>query len=312
VADGDLLATTPGRSQAQPGELASGFDRDTAVQPLRGAGGDGELAFAAELAPAWQAMRSPHGGYLAAILLRSLVETAGDPGRAPRSLTVHYARAPESGPVLIRTRLERAGRSLSTLSARMEQDGSLIALAIAAFSVPWSTTEIAELPLPAVAGPDPGRATSPEVIEAIEQGLAPPFLRQLIMQRRIGGPLFAGSSDPMEVGAWLGLRDPLRPLDAIALAMFSDVGAPPPLLRLRDPAMASTVDLTVHFRTRTPLASSDPGELCFARLRTQLVHEGFFEADGVIWAADGTVLAQSRQLAVLMARPREPRASSRA
>ena len=41
-------------------------------------------------------------------------------------------------------------------------------------------------------------------------------------------------------------------------------------------------------------------ELCFARFRSTLLHEGFFEEDGVIWAADGTVLAQSRQLAILM------------
>jgi hypothetical protein len=31
-----------------------------------------------------------------------------------------------------------------------------------------------------------------------------------------------------------------------------------------------------------------------------VIHEGFFELDGVIWAGDGTVLAHSRQLAILM------------
>jgi acyl-CoA thioesterase len=313
VADGDPAATTPAE---RPGfaadELGSGFDRDTAVRQLsavRTADGIGELTFAAELSPAWQAMRGPHGGYLAAIMLRALVTAAADQSRAPRSLTVHYARASEPGQVLIRTRLERAGRSLSTLSARMEQDGALVALATAAFSVPWSAPEITELRMPNVAAPDPGRASSPELSEAIERGLAPVFLRQLIVQRRIGGQLFAGSQEEMEVGTWLGLLDPTRPLDAVALAMLSDVGVPPPLLRLREPALASTVDLTVHFRTRTPLARADPAELCFAQLRTQLVHEGFFEADGVIWAPDGTVLAQSRQLAVLMARRSGPRSS---
>ena len=50
------------------------------------------------------------------------METVDDPQRAPRSLTIHYARAPEPGPVLIRTAIERAGRSLSTLSARMERE----------------------------------------------------------------------------------------------------------------------------------------------------------------------------------------------
>jgi acyl-CoA thioesterase len=317
VADSDPATASRSRPAAQPALDGDGpgssFDRDTAVRRLSAAARTGEeITFAAELSPAWRAMRGPHGGYLAAVMLRALVETAEDPSRAPRSLNVHYARVPESGPVLIRARLERAGRSLSTLSARMEQEGALIALATAAFSVPWSATEISELPMPDVAGPDPGRETSPEMIEAVEQGLAPPFLRQLIMQRRIGGQLFGGSADPMEVGAWLGLRDPLRPLDPVALAMLSDVGAPPPLLRLGEPAMASTVDLTVHFRTRTPLARSERGELCYARLRTQLLHEGFFEADGVIWASDGTVLAQSRQLAVLMARSGGPRSSASA
>lgn len=314
MADGDPAATTPAEQPGiAPDERGSSFDRDTAVRQLSAesaADGTGQLTFAAELSPAWQAMRGPHGGYLAAIMLRALVAAAADESRAPRSLTVYYARAPEPGQVLIRTRLERGGRSLSTLSARMEQDGALVALAMAAFSVPWSAPEITELPMPDVAAPDPGRASSPELSEAIEQGLAPVFLRQLIVQRRIGGQLFAGSKDPMVVGTWLGLLDPLRSLDAVALALLSDVGVPPPLLRLREPVLASTVELTVHFRTRTPLARANPGELCFAQLRTQLLHEGFFEADGVIWAPDGTVLAQSRQLAVLMARPSGPRSGS--
>src|SRR5207245_5351791 len=108
------------------------------------AGGEraGGLAFSATLSPQWQAMRGPHGGYLAAILLRALIATAAEDTRAPRSLTVHYARAAGPGAVLIRTALERRGRSLSTLSARMEQDGATIALALAAFSVPWSGPEL--------------------------------------------------------------------------------------------------------------------------------------------------------------------------
>jgi len=44
----------------------------------------------------------------------------------------------------------------------------------------------------------------------------------------------------------------------------------------------------------------DPDELCLARFRTRLAHEGFFDESGLIWAQDGTVLAQSRQLALLL------------
>ena len=97
--------------------------------------------FMATVARGWRAGRGPHGGYLAAMLLRALVETVDDPGRTPRSLTIHYTRAPEPGEVEIEVTVERAGRSLTTLSARMLQGGRTTALALAAFSVPWRSPE---------------------------------------------------------------------------------------------------------------------------------------------------------------------------
>ncbi|HXB63839.1 MAG TPA: thioesterase family protein [Solirubrobacteraceae bacterium] len=307
------------------------FDRDTAVRRRGVTDGDGAPAdgdvvlYDAEVSPAWRAGRGPHGGYLAAMLLRALTDAVADPGRTPRSLTIHYARAPQPGPVTIAVTLERKGRSLSTLSARMEQNGRLQALALAAFSVPWRAAEIAELPLPDVAPPDaermPVKGSHPAT---------PLFLRNLILQLRIGAVPFTGSTAPMEVGAWLGLprngqpgpaqpglpapagsaqpgveKPGLRPLDPPALALFSDALFSPPFVRLPEPAVTPTIDLTIHFRR--DLADGfadgiDPDlrELCFARFSSTVVHDGFFEEDGVIWAADGTVLAQSRQLAIVL------------
>jgi acyl-CoA thioesterase len=276
------------------------FDRDTAVQ--REGGSETEAVFGAEVSPDWRAGRGPHGGYLAAMLLRSLVETVAEEARAPRSLTIHYARAPDPGPVTIRTTIERAGRSLSTLSARMERDGSLIALALAAFSVPWNAPEIAELPMPDVTAPDPVRETGRTLHPA-----APPFTQHLVMQPRIGAIPFQGSEHPMEIGSWLGLVEP-RPIDALSLAFFSDALFSPPFIRMSEAGTSPTIDLTIHFRTPMPrvnesAGTADPEELCFARFRSGLMHEGFFDEDGVIWAADGTVLAQSRQLAIMLPLP---------
>ncbi len=107
----------------------------------------------------------------------------------------------------------------------------------------------------------------------------------------------------MEVGAWLGLAE-ARPIDALALAFFSDALIPAPFMRTAAPSPAPTIDLTIHFRIPLPrVPEPDPQELCFVRIKAGVIHEGFFEEDGVIWAADGTVLAQSRQLAILMAPP---------
>jgi acyl-CoA thioesterase len=253
--------------------------------------------FDADISRNWRAGRGPHGGYLAAMLLRALIETVEDPLRSPRSLTIHYARAPHSGPVKVHTVIERQGRSLSTLSARIEQDGVLIALALAAFSVPWAAREIAELPMPAVAPRDPERES-----RLLFKG-APEFTRHLVLQPRIGAIPFTGSEEPMEIGGWLGLAEP-RPIDALSLAFFSDALFSPPFIRLTEAATTPTIDLTIHFRTPMPRdAEPDPEELCFARFRSGLVHEGLFEEDGVIWAADGSVLAQSRQLGIVMPLP---------
>jgi acyl-coenzyme A thioesterase PaaI-like protein len=305
----------PGEREAAGGEEAPGkFDRDTAVRELRredADGGPARVELGAEISPDWRAGRGPHGGYIAAMLMRALIETVADPQRAPRSLTIHYARAPRPGPVSILATIERAGRSLSTLSARMEQEGKLIALALAAFSVPWSAPEILELPMPEVAPPDPPGGERPPLFAG-----APPFTRQISIQPRIGAVPFTGSEHPMEIGSWLGLAEP-RAIDAISLAFFADALFSPPFIRLTDPATTPTVDLTVHFRAALPQAgagrtaelegdsSREPplDRLCFARFRSGLVQDGFFEEDGVIWAADGTVLAQSRQLGIVMSLP---------
>jgi acyl-CoA thioesterase len=276
----------------------STFDRDTAVRLEQESGP--ERLFAAEVSPGWRAGRGPHGGYLAAVLLRALIETVADAVRSPRSLSIHYARAPDPGPVSIRCIVEREGRSLSTLSARMEQDGALVALALAAFSVPWSAPELSDLPIPTVEPADASREAG-----TLRAHGAPPFTSHLVLQPRMGAVPFTGSDHPMEIGGWLGLLEP-RPIDALSLAFFSDALFSPPFIRLTEPAATPTIDLTVHFRTPMPreaaggAGASNPSELCLARFSSTLVHEGFFEEDGVIWAADGTVLIQSRQLGIVL------------
>jgi len=278
-------------AEQHPPELGD-FDRDTAVRLEQDSGA--ERVFAADVSPNWRAGRGPHGGYLAAMLLRALIEAVADVARAPRSLTIHYPRAPEPGPVTITTRIEREGRSLSSLSARMEQDGRLTALVLSAFSVPWAGPEISDLEMPAVAP-----ATQPFWPGQPPHPLLPPIAARSVKQPRFGDAPFTGGENAMEIGGWLGHDEP-RALDALSLAFFSDAQIPAPFMRLTEPNPAPTIDLNVHFRAALPLPGSEPPDLCLIRIRTGLIHEGFFEEDGLIWAPDGTLLAQSRQLAILL------------
>lgn len=273
-------------------ERAGKLARDSAIREVSAA--EAERRFAGEVSPDWRAGRGPHGGYIAAMLMRALVASVTDSERAPRSVTIHYARAPVPGPVSIATVLEREGRSLSTLSARMEQEGKLIALVLSAFSRAWGGPEYAEAPLPDVAPPDDDRSTG----RFVRYG-APPFTEHVVLQPRIGRP-FSGEDEPMEIGGWIGLAEPAA-LDAPTVAFFADALIPAPFTRTRAAAPAPTIDLTVHFAVPLPLAhDADPRELCFARTHTRVIHEGFFVEDGTIWARDGTLLAKSRQLAIML------------
>jgi acyl-CoA thioesterase len=275
------------------------FDRDTAVRriehaPENGAQAADEALFAADIATGWRAGRGPHGGYLAAMLLRALVHAVDDPSRTPRSLTIHYTRAPDPGPIEILTTIERQGRSLSTLSARMRQGGKVTALALAAFSIPWEAPGANELPMPDLAPPDAERHSTPKLFKG-----APEFTKQLVMQPRVGAIPFAGSGAPMRIGGWIGLPEE-RPVDSLSLALFCDAWFPPSFIALDSPAISPTVDLTIHFRQAISECACDPAALLLSVFDTRLLHDGLFEEDGVIWAPDGSVLAQSRQLGIIM------------
>ncbi|MDH3687317.1 MAG: thioesterase family protein, partial [Myxococcales bacterium] len=124
------------------------FERDTQIEAL----GDG--AFQVEIDRGWWIVRGPNGGYIAALILRALEAAVDDPSRIPRSLTVHFTSPPAAGAATVRTSIERAGRSLTTASARLEQDGKLRALAVAAFSKARPGPEFDHLTMPDVPPPE--------------------------------------------------------------------------------------------------------------------------------------------------------------
>lgn len=265
----------------------------------------GEGTWAGAIAPGWHTPRGPLGGYVMAILMRGLELTVAQAGastaaqvgyashaqRTARSITTHFLRPPADGPVTVSAKLERAGRSLSTVSGRLEQGGKLIALALAAYSTPWESALLSDAPMPEVDPPAEDERPPPGGTLARE---APQFTQRLAMLPRFGDPPFS-RSEQGEVGGWLGLRE-RRELDAPAIALLADAWFPAPWPLLSELAPAPTIDLTVHFRTALPL----PDSLLLGRFRTSLVRDGFFEEDGELWAPDGSLVAQSRQLGLLL------------
>ena len=260
------------------------FDDDTALAPAS------EGVWEGAIAAGWDTPRGPLGGYVMAIMLRGFELAVADPERQARSVTMHFLRVPEAGPVRVSARVERAGRSLSTVSGRMEQEGKLLGLALGAYSKPWEGPLLDQAPMPEVEPPD-----SPAAPQASMRNTEPPpFLERMIMQHRFGDRPFT-RSDKAEVGGWLGVRDD-RPIDALAIAVLADAWFPAPWPRLSELAPAPTIDLTIHFRSPLPA----PGPVLLGRFDSRYVRDGFFDENGELWSPDGTLVAQSRQLGLLL------------
>lgn len=260
------------------------FDRDTAVVRT------GDDAFTATLSEDWWVFAGANGGYLASVLMRALTERVGDPERMARSLTVHYLRPPAAGPVDVSTRVVRAGRSLSTLAATMRQGGEEMALATAVFARSRPSLSFHQAEPPAVSPPE---QTAPS---AWPEDFLPPIARRFEYRPVTSEAIYAGE-EKAEVGAWLRLREP-RPLDPVLLATVADALAPAVFPKSPHPVSATTIDLTVHFRA--PADAVPDAGWCLATFRSTVAVDGFVEEDGAVWSPSGTLLAQSRQLALVL------------
>ena len=264
--------------------MISKFESDTCVREVEPG------VFEGQVNRDWWIVFGPNGGFIAAMIVRALAAAVGDHSRAARSLTIHYTSAPAEGPVRIATTVERAGRSLTTVSARMEQGGRLIALAIGSFSRPRvPALEFDELPPPRVPAPE-------DVPIAPPRDDMPPFSRQWEIRPAIGEAPFSRAEGPTLTGGWIKLLEE-QPLDAPLVAQLADAWLPPVFVRLKEPNAVPTIDLTIHFRADLPL----PGDYALATFQSRYAGGGYVEEDGTIWSRDGRLIAHSRQLALLQA-----------
>lgn len=292
-------------SQIEQDAPATDFDRATALSPL------GEGRFAGEVEDGWGAPPGPNGGYLAAILTRALAQVIAPGGdRQLRTLATHYLRPSQPGPVEVAVEVVRAGKRFSTARATAFQNGKETMTALGAFSTPglasagtWSPALPAVAPAPVR---DAERLSPADYNPDADAWLAPTPEMPSIVSRvkvapRLGGTPFSGRElapgEAVETGGWIEPPTPRR-IDAAYLVLLADVWWPPSLEPLSAPAIAPTIDLTVHIRADLP-PEGLPDQPVLGRFRTAAALNGTMEEDGELFLADGTLLAQSRQLALL-------------
>jgi acyl-CoA thioesterase len=292
-------------AQVRQEVAATGFDRATAVTLI------GEGRYAGEVEDGWGAPPGPNGGYLAAIIARAMQAHVAPGGeRQLRSMSIHYLRPARPGEVDVEVETVRAGKRFSTLRATVNQNGKEIIASLAAFSaqdLPAAATWTPALPEVAPAPPrDADRLPPSEYTAGSAAWIAPTPEMPSIVHRvkiapRLGGTPFSGRElapgEAAETGGWIELPTP-RPIDAAYIALLTDCWWPPSLEPLTAPAIAPTIDLAIHIRADLPAAGL-PDQPVLGRFRTAAAVNGTMEEDGELFLADGTLLAQSRQLALL-------------
>ncbi|HZV74449.1 MAG TPA: thioesterase family protein, partial [Conexibacter sp.] len=209
--------------------------------------------------------------------------------RQLRSLTCHYLRPVRSGPLDVAVEVVRAGRRISTVRVTASQNGKDAILALAALAVLDLPAAGVWEPEPPRVGPAPPRdAPLVEPDEYRNRGsegwlgptaTMPPMFRRVRVAPRIGGVPFSNRPLPTgeapETGGWIALPE-ARPIDAAFIALCTDVWWPPAFQPLGRPAIAPTIDLTIHVRADIP-PQGLPDQPVLGWYRSTAAHGGLME-----------------------------------
>lgn len=259
--------------------MSSVFDDDTTVVAV----GDGR--WTSEATDRWTIAGVPNGGYLMSIVLGAILELSDHPD--PLTVTGHFLGRTRPGPVDIAAEIVKAGRSLTTVSASLVQDGREALRVLATLG-----------DLDAIEGPTAIDAAPPDVgplAELHDSGvdrsvvhIADRFEYRMREEKARGA---AGEpSGTAHFDALIRFADGREP-DARSLPTIADA-FPPTVYQLGHYGWTPTLELTVHFRGRP-----EPGWLLCV-LRTRFLERGLLEEDGEIWDASGRIVALSRQMAL--------------
>jgi acyl-CoA thioesterase len=239
--------------------------------------------FAGELHERWASLVGIHGGYTAALMVNAISSAVDDPTRALRTFATQFAAVPRPGPVEIEVAVERAGRSMTTTSARMLQDGAVLQIAHAASSASRPGRSYDDYVRPRDA--DPGAAalfTSEGRVEHF-QNLEVRLDPDIVM---------FGGGEQAALGAWLRPLDG-EPIDAAWVVAMCDILPPAVFTRTTAPVKAATIEYVVHLNTGEPALPRNAH--VYLSCRSPLSYEGFAVEDATMWGPDGRVLAVARQ-----------------
>jgi acyl-CoA thioesterase len=264
----------------------SNFEQETALT------GVSQGRWRGRVDPHWNIGDNPNGGYLISIAMAAAVQLAPT-HPDPLTLTVHYLRPGIGGAdCTVDAELLRTGRTLSTVRATLGQEGKSRLEVLAGFGDLSAANQADESITVAPPPMPPPEDCIPRSGE--EQGVDLPLLSRMDILLH-PDEARAGIAGKAQVTGWIRFVDG-HPPDTRSVVMFADAFPPSVFGLLGVVGWVPTLELTVHVRRR-PV----PGWI-LGQFSTQDLADGRMIEDGALWDESGNLIAQSRQIALVMKR----------
>jgi acyl-CoA thioesterase len=262
----------------------------------------------------WNAF-GPFGGWIATVMLKAVLAHPDAKGE-PLNLQAQFIGAIAPAPFDLNVRCLKQNRSTAFWQVELLQapgveagdartegasDSNTAAVpgvcATATIVLTqWRETQVAtDARMPSVVSPE-GTTLAPP-----QRARKPAFLDRFDY-RFVQGVFGQGAQPSMDSRLWL--RDAQsRPLDALLLTCLADAPLPSIWLRQDVPVMITTVTYNVSFRVPQVVLAACGSSHVLLDTRAASAQRGFYDQHTDIWSSDGTLIAQTDQIAWFSDKP---------
>jgi acyl-CoA thioesterase len=192
----------------------------------------------------------------------------------------------------VRVTLERVGKLVAYVTARVEGAGGVIALASATFGA-------ARARAPEYVDVKPPEVPPPHEVQPVPEDVPMPTFCQFFEYRYCLGAAPYSGAQVAEVGGWVRPRVP-EALDAPLCVGLMDAYPPAVLSTVEGPRPAASVDFTLDFFHTLPRPGTRADAHYLRTGRSRVSAEGFADDHQELWTEDGVLLAQCRQLVAVL------------
>jgi acyl-CoA thioesterase len=249
----------------------------------------GENTYAAETDRAYWNLIGPFGGWIAAVLLRAVLDDPRHIGD-PLSISINFAGSMEEGAFAVRVREFRHNRSTTFWSSEIVQEQAgvemLCAFATIVTARRRETPEFVDAVPPVVKPPE-------DLVSFSSTGSTLKFLERLEM-RYVSNPF--STEDPTGPRiSWTRIRDG-GTLDFEDLTALCDSGLPHIFSRLKKRVPISSVTMNVFFHTTNDELARVGDDFVLSVAQMRIATRGFFDATTTMWTRSGVLLATTEQV----------------